>query len=47
MKSYVWWAVIVVGIAALVFLCMNWNTLGVTSAPLNASGYTYPGTPGA
>jgi hypothetical protein len=44
--KYIWWLVIGAGILAIVYTLMNWGK-PASSAPLNASGYTYPSTSGA
>lgn len=41
----IWWIVIAVGVAAILMQLTKAKTPG--PAPLNASGYTYPSTPGA
>lgn len=42
-----WYVAIGAGIIGLGYIFLNWGKLGSTTAPLNASGYTYPGTAGA
>lgn len=42
----VWYVVIAAGVIALVWALRNAFS-GTTPAPLNASGYTYPSSPGA
>lgn len=41
----IWWIVIGLGVAAILAQLTKSNT--PSTAPLNASGYTYPSTPGA
>jgi len=45
--KYVWYAAIAAGIIGLAYVLLNWGKMGNTTAPLNASGYTYPSTGGA
>lgn len=45
--KYFWWIAIAAGLLGIVYLLMNWGKLGSSTAPLNASGYTYPSTGGA
>lgn len=40
-----WWIVLILGIIAVI-AAWQWGT-GKYAAPLNQSGYTYSGTPGA
>ena len=41
----VWWVVLIAGVIAVLIALFNGNP--TVQAPLNASGYTYPSSPGA
>jgi len=41
------WLIVAGLFVTVIYVLMNWHKIGTGTAPLNASGYSYPSSPGA